>query len=174
MLSTSIFWMLVSNNRYLLNFIVLILLAGAYHASIGLSNLENSKLLFNSYTSFDSLTLSIIFISILIAIWLITQYSSHVLKLGLNINNELLTLIMLLMVALVGLSSANSFLTLFVAIELQSLTLYILLATNITPVILNNTSKVSLSYLINAAMATALLLFGMSINSTLLVLIAIL
>jgi NADH:ubiquinone oxidoreductase subunit 2 (subunit N) len=93
---------------------------------------------------------------------------------GIKLNNEFLALITLLMISLAGLSSSNSYLTLFVTIELQSLVLYILLATNVVPQLLSNTSKVSLSYLINAAMATALLLFGMSINSSVLIMVAVL
>lgn len=174
MLSITILWMLINNKQYLLNYIILVLGLVAYHSSISLSKLINTKLLFNGYSSYDPLTLSVIMISALIALWLVSLYTESVTRQGLTINNELLTLILLLMVALVGLASTNSYLTLFVTIELQSLVLYIILATNVIPSIVSNVSKVSLSYLINAAMATALLLFGLSLNSSLLVLVSIL
>lgn len=94
---------------------------------------------------------------------------------GLSLNNEMLTLLMLLVVAITGLASSNSYLSLFVAIELQSLVLYILLATRLTEdSITSVVSKVSLSYLINAATATALLLFGIATNSGVLTLAAVL
>jgi NADH-quinone oxidoreductase subunit N len=176
MLTTTVLWMLINNNRYLFNYIGLALAFTAYHALLGMDNLITTKLLFNGYISFDPLTISIVLISSLIALWLVTTLVENVINptRGLKINNELLTLIVILMISLVGLASSNSNLSLFVSIELQSLVLYILLATNIVPVIQSNVSKVSLSYLINAAMATALLLFGLSTNSSLLILIAVL
>lgn len=86
-----------------------------------------------------------------------------------------MALIVLLSIGMLALSSSNSYISLFVAIELQSLVLYILLATTVgsQPVGFNNTSLVSLSYLINAATATALLLYGVASSSTLLVLITL-
>jgi NADH-quinone oxidoreductase subunit N len=92
------------------------------------------------------------------------------------VNGEFIGLVVLLCISLAALASSNGYLTLFVAIELQSLALYIILATNLVPtrIFMSNTSKVSLSYLINAGMATALLLFGMSLNSTALILVAVL
>lgn len=164
---------LVANNRYLINFSLLILTAVIVHASLSLNYLTQSKLLFNSYLSYDNLTLSVLIISGLITLWLISLYGDLILSYRLKLNNEFIALIILLLVALGGLITSNSYLSLFVAVELQSLTLYILFATNITPNLLNNSSKVSLSYLINAAMATALLLFGIATNSVVLVLISI-
>jgi NADH-quinone oxidoreductase subunit N len=146
-----------------------------YQNVVSINYIMSSKLLFNSYTSYDNLTISILIIGGLIAVWLISLYGETVSYSKLD--NEFLALIFLLIIAMGSLSSINSYLTLFVAIELQSLVLYILLAVNIknikTNVAPNLLSKVSLSYLINAATATALLIFGFSTNNNLLVLISI-
>lgn len=173
MLTTLVCLILVANNRYLINFSLLILTSVVIHASLNINYLTNTKLLFNSYSSYDNLTVSVILVSGLVVIWLISLYGELILSSRLTLNNEFITLIILLVIALSGLAVTNSYLNLFVAIELQSLTLYILFATNIVPTLNHNASKVSLSYLINAAMATALLLFGIAVNSSILTLIAV-
>ena len=93
-----------------------------------------------------------------------------------NSNSEILALLLLLLIAVSALSSSNHILAIFVGIELQSLALYILLAIRIPN---NNhgiasTSRLGISYLINAAIATAMLLLGFSHNSALLLVIALL
>lgn len=173
MLSSLLCLLLVANNRYLINLSLLMVASVVIHANLSLNLVHNTKLLFNSYSSFDQLSSSIIVISGLIIIWLISLYGELILSYKLTLNNEFIALILLLGISLSGLIITNSYLNLFVAIELQSLTLYILFATNIVPTLNNNVSKVSLSYLINAAMATALLLFGIAINSASLILMAI-
>lgn len=175
MLTFSMLWILLVNNKYVYNFFILMLGTIIYQNVISINYVMSTKLLFNSYTSYDNLTISILIIGSLITVWLISLYGNTVFYSKLD--NEFLALIFLLIIAMGSLSSINSYLTLFVAIELQSLVLYILLAININNlklnVVPNLLSKVSLSYLINAATATALLIFGFSTNSNILVLISI-
>jgi NADH-quinone oxidoreductase subunit N len=106
---------------------------------------------------------------------LIAAYANNLIK----INNELIALMVLLAIASVTLSTTNHFIMLFVAIELQSLVLYVLFAINVLPAnnnnsSVNNTAIISLSYLINAATATGLLLFAIGINNNILLLVTLL
>lgn len=68
MLTLLLCLILVANNRYLINFSLLILTAVIVHASLSLNYLTQSKLLFNSYLSYDNLTLSVLIISGLITL----------------------------------------------------------------------------------------------------------
>ena len=85
---------------------------------------------------------------------------------------------LLLLIAISGLASSNHILAIFVCIELQSLALYILLAivpnNNTSNHGVTSTSRIGISYLINAAVATVILLLGLSHNTSLLIVIALL
>lgn len=174
MLTLSIFYSLLANTQYLINYFILILISLTLISLINLNNWTLSKLLWNGYGNYDGVTHSILLISGLIAIIIILNYWEYLNDIKIKLNNEYLILIILTLIGMAGLAQTNSNITLLVAIELQSLTLYILLATNVVTNLLMNTSKVSLSYLINAAMATSLLLLGLSINNSVIILIAVL
>jgi hypothetical protein len=68
MLTTSLLLLLIYNCRYFFNYLSLILTVGIYQTGISLISIETSKLMFNSYSVYDPLTISIIIISSLVAI----------------------------------------------------------------------------------------------------------
>ena len=115
--------------------------------------------------------------AVIILLFLISTYNNVVLPL--RIRPEQITLFILLLIAVSSLSSSITIIALFASVEVQSLILYLIFSSKITH---NNSvlvedkkgnSKPSLSYLFNASCATALLLYSISINSSLLLLISI-
>lgn len=174
MLSTIILSLLGNNTQKYIIYILITVASFIYINSYQLYYLTNAATLYNDTFHYDSLNNSVLIVAGLVALWLLATYS-EVLN-SKVINNEWLALIVLLVVSLAGLVTSNSNLSLFVAVELQSLALYILLSSPINSnyqQFFTNTSKIGLSYLMNAAAATGFLVFGIATNSTFLVMVSL-
>lgn len=169
MLTSILSLFLLYNHRFSQTMILSLVLA-LYYIVIN-NSLPLDSIGFNNTALFDDLYLGAIVTSIVAVLWVVSFQNNRT-----NSNSEILALLLLLLIAVSALSSSNHILAIFVGIELQSLALYILLAIRIPN---NNhgiasTSRLGISYLINAAIATAMLLLGFSHNSALLLVIALL
>lgn len=151
---------------------ILSLVLAMYYMIIN-SNTSISSISFNNTAIFDDLSTGAMITSLVAILWVVgyNYYRSD--------NTEALALYLLLLIGIGALCSSNHILAIFVCIELQSLALYILLAVHVNNNSTNthgitSPSRLGISYLINAAIATAMLLLGLSHSSSLLIIIALL
>jgi NADH-quinone oxidoreductase subunit N len=125
---------------------------------------------FNIFT-IDSLIIFVIAISSLLAIWLITNINQS------SYSSSDFSLMLIILLGIFALCSSNSILSALICIEVQSLGMYILLGlngsnyqlSNIDSSTANNGNSLGITYLLNAATATAILILGISINSGIIV-----
>jgi NADH:ubiquinone oxidoreductase subunit 2 (subunit N) len=174
MLSTIILSLLGNNTQKYTIYILITVASFIYINSYQLYYISGSATLYNDTFHYDLLNQSVLIVAGLVALWLLSTYSE--LLIGKTVSNEWLALIVLLVVSLAGLVTSNSNLSLFVAVELQSLVLYILLSSPINAnfnTFFTNSSKLGLAYLLNAAAATGFLVFGIATNSTFLVIVSL-
>jgi NADH:ubiquinone oxidoreductase subunit 2 (subunit N) len=144
----------------------------------------DSVLVFNYFIT-DAISNSAAIVLFMLMLWLIISISQSTNK---SRSHESLPLLILALIAIVSLASSNNIISTIVSIELQSLVLYVVLAftyANSTTSTVNMTnttiqaakdsnSQFGLAYLLNAAVATAFLLLGLSYNQPIVIGIALL
>ncbi|MBP7710280.1 MAG: NADH-quinone oxidoreductase subunit N [Rickettsiales bacterium] len=113
----------------------------------------NKMFLSNSLTSFTkAVTIGLLTVVILISLKFVTSIS--------KISAEFLALLMIATTGGMVLISANDFLTFYLGLELQALSLYLLAALNRTSA---KSSEAGMKYFILGCLASGLLLFGISL-----------
>lgn len=178
------------NYNYISSLVLVYALLQSFTYDIKLAFFD-SLLLFNYFTT-DFISNSAAITLLFLMVWLIISISQTLnSSSSSNTNgNESIALLILALIAIISLSSSNHLISTIVCIELQSLVLYVVLAFtygSANPLVLQNStsttilesardgnSQFGLSYLINAAVATAFLLLGLAYNQPIVVGIALL
>lgn len=150
--------------RYHTHLLVPTLVAAALHQMMIGSSYVGSTLLYHGYYLHDGLTSSVLIGMYAILVALVIYYRSDSLQVS------------LLLVTSLGVSSlltSNQLLTVLIAVELQSLGLYLYFTHSMGDSSRVSNSRLGLIYLYNAALASAVLIYGMSVGSSILMAIAI-
>ncbi|RYE14817.1 MAG: hypothetical protein EOP34_05430 [Rickettsiales bacterium] len=142
----------------------------------------DSLINFNYFIN-DSISNSASITLVLLMFWLIISMSQNLTSSVNNKTHPSVSLLVLAVIAIISLAGSSHLISTIVCIEIQSLVMYIVLAFNY-PNNLNlnksltesniGTSQFGISYLLNAAVATAFLLLGLSYNQPIIVAIGLL
>lgn len=145
----------------------------------------DTVLVYNYFVS-DPISNSAAITLLVLMLWLIISISQTSASISNKAHNSL-PLLVLALIAIISLASSNSIISTIVTIEVQSLVLYVVLAftyannTNLsnisnttTQASIDSNSQFGLAYLLNASVATAFLLLGLSYNQPIVIAIALL
>ncbi|RZK35176.1 MAG: hypothetical protein EOO61_12345 [Hymenobacter sp.] len=168
-----------SNVSFIAALTVLALSFVLLHTSLAFTYLlgGSKASLFNGLFVIDQTSLLAVFITSTIIVWYTSASLVNQNKNELALPN--LALIIIMVIAMVSIATSNDVLSLIVAVETQSLALYILVAfpaskTYDPEVAKPARARLGLLYLLNASVATAVLLIGLSSDLNLLIAIGLL